>query len=66
MKHLTSIAIKIITNRIQDALKNKMEYIKVNEYLNNYLYNDSDYSDNNKLYEDATNDYLYRYSIIGF
>ena len=59
MKKLSAIAKNIIINRIIDNLK-------INDFLSDYIYNDSDFNSCNKLYNTVVNDYMQRVIILGF
>lgn len=65
MKKLSAIAKNIIVNRIIDNLKT-VDKKAVNDFLSDYIYNDSDFNSCNELYNTVVNDYMQRYNKIGF
>lgn len=65
MKKLSAIAKNIIVNRIIDNLKT-IDNKGVNDFLSDYIYNDSDFESCNELYNTVVTDYMQRVIAIGF
>lgn len=65
MKKLSAIAKNIIVNRIIDNLKT-IDNKGVNDFLSDYIYNDSDFESCNELYNTVVIDYMQRVIAIGF
>lgn len=65
MKKLSAIAKNIIVNRIIDDLKT-VDKKAINDFLSDYIYNDSDFNSCNELYNTVVNDYMLRVIILGF
>lgn len=65
MKKLSAIAKNIIVNRIIDNLKT-VDKKAVNDFLNDYIYNDVNFDSYNELYNTVVNDYMQRVIILGF